>query len=435
MKRFWLAAAMGVAAVPAFAQEDLMTCPDRVVSRYDARTGQFVPVDTVTSRAGPDIVWENMRFGGGAFFNNVVGRTRLDAGDITTGTVVNGISLSYVMTAGQTQQFVFALYSNSDIGALGAADPNVEPALSDPTNPLYNRQLIRAFTFGPGTVTQTAHQEFLIDLADPNLGPPITMNGPDLDNDGKSDFAYSYTTVVRGTGVAGPSYFGIGSSTGVVPPGAPGAQIGYTVFDAGSAANVVIPPTLAQFTGNFAANGETPTNFLSFALRLWADGACADNDNDGVCNSQDNCPTTANPDQGDADGDGHGDACDLCPGEALGNNEDTDGDGVGDGCDNCPANANASQADCDGDGIGDVCDPDNSTCVTTCPIAGCDDGGTDADFDGNCEVNLTDLATLLANFGVASGATNATGDTDANGAVNLTDLANLLARFGNVCHP
>ena len=35
-----------------------------------------------------------------------------------------------------------------------------------------------------------------------------------------------------------------------------------------------------------------------------------DSDNDGVPNSQDNCPTTYNPSQADCDGDGDGDACD-----------------------------------------------------------------------------------------------------------------------------
>jgi hypothetical protein len=43
------------------------------------------------------------------------------------------------------------------------------------------------------------------------------------------------------------------------------------------------------------------------------DDQTQDLDKDGVPDEQDNCPTTANPDQKDSDGDGVGDACDQCP--------------------------------------------------------------------------------------------------------------------------
>jgi len=41
------------------------------------------------------------------------------------------------------------------------------------------------------------------------------------------------------------------------------------------------------------------------------DNQGGDTDGDGVCNNQDNCPNTPNPDQADSDGDNIGDACDT----------------------------------------------------------------------------------------------------------------------------
>jgi hypothetical protein len=57
-----------------------------------------------------------------------------------------------------------------------------------------------------------------------------------------------------------------------------------------------------------------------------------DNDNDGWCDFEDNCPLDKNTDQVDGDGDGDGDACDLCPMDP-GPTGDIDDDGIGDACD------------------------------------------------------------------------------------------------------
>lgn len=84
----------------------------------------------------------------------------------------------------------------------------------------------------------------------------------------------------------------------------------------------------------------------------------ADDDQDGVVNSEDNCPTLANPGQEDFDNDGIGDACDNCPTVPHPSQADSDGDGWGDACDNCPQVASADQVDTDADGRGDACDED-----------------------------------------------------------------------------
>ena len=86
-----------------------------------------------------------------------------------------------------------------------------------------------------------------------------------------------------------------------------------------------------------------------------------DDDGDGVLDTDDNCPLTANADQLDTDADGIGDVCDI----------DDDGDGILDTEDNCPLTSNADQLDTDGDGIGDVCDTD-------------DDGDGVLDTEDNC---------------------------------------------------
>jgi hypothetical protein len=71
----------------------------------------------------------------------------------------------------------------------------------------------------------------------------------------------------------------------------------------------------------------------------------ADQDADGVIDSNDNCPATANSDQKDIDRSSVGDVC-----------EDFDSDTVVNSRDNCPSDSNRAQTDTDGDAIGDTCD-------------------------------------------------------------------------------
>lgn len=132
-----------------------------------------------------------------------------------------------------------------------------------------------------------------------------------------------------------------------------------------------------------------------FAFELTSAGVpLKDGDGDGVpdgVGGYDNCPSIANPYQGNADNVGFGDACDEdADDDGLLNHQefcdlvgpiyfndylqsvDSDGDGLGDGCDsdldgdgfsnvadNCPELANASQVDWDGDADGMRCDLDD----------------------------------------------------------------------------
>ena len=96
--------------------------------------------------------------------------------------------------------------------------------------------------------------------------------------------------------------------------------------------------------GSWAGNdqrGMAQTAWACLVLEKSLGGVCIDQDEDGHCEGEDNCPTLFNPDQVDVDFDENGDPAP---------------DGLGDACDNCPRTPNLGQEDSDGDGIGDDCD-------------------------------------------------------------------------------
>jgi hypothetical protein len=59
-------------------------------------------------------------------------------------------------------------------------------------------------------------------------------------------------------------------------------------------------------------------------------------------------------------------------------------------------------------------------------------GSIMGDLDGDGDVDLADLAQLLAHYGTTSGAVYEDGDMDGDGDVDLADLAALLAVYGTV---
>ncbi|GAB4519238.1 MAG: hypothetical protein Tsb004_30200 [Allomuricauda sp.] len=68
---------------------------------------------------------------------------------------------------------------------------------------------------------------------------------------------------------------------------------------------------------------------------------------------------------------------------------DADSDGIEDSVDNCPNSANADQADADNDGIGDTCDPTPNGEVATCSDGIMNGDETEVDFGGSCAGEIT----------------------------------------------
>jgi DNA-binding beta-propeller fold protein YncE len=59
--------------------------------------------------------------------------------------------------------------------------------------------------------------------------------------------------------------------------------------------------------------------------------------------------------------------------------------------------------------------------------------GCTGDLDADRDIDLTDLAQLLGNYGTTSGASYQDGDLDNDGDVDLSDLAGLLGAYGGPC--
>ena len=123
------------------------------------------------------------------------------------------------------------------------------------------------------------------------------------------------------------------------------------------------------------------------------DGYGGDSDGDGVCDNQDNCRFTHNPDQKDSDGDGIGDACDDTPnGPCYGQGGDSDGDGVckDEDCDDHDASIGAKKPvgtacnDGNPNTVNDKIQADGCTCKGT-TVDPCAAKGGDSDGDGVCK--------------------------------------------------
>jgi len=120
-------------------------------------------------------------------------------------------------------------------------------------------------------------------------------------------------------------------------------------------------------------------------------GACIDSDNDGVCDSTDNCINTPNTNQAN-----------------------TDGDLFGNVCDNCPTTVNNDQKDSNSNGTGDACEIVAKDC----------------DVDKNGLINNADINLIKSALGSLPTGSTDPRNPDHNGIINTRDVQICIGRLG-----
>ncbi|UCE17255.1 MAG: VCBS repeat-containing protein [Gemmatimonadota bacterium] len=173
-----------------------------------------------------------------------------------------------------------------------------------------------------------------------------------------------------------------------------------------------------------SGNGNGGTAFeITWIQGLHLEPASADHDEDGVLDSEDNCPGDYNPAQEDTDIDGLGDVCDNCPEEVNPDQTDGDGDGIGDVCDTC--------TDSDGDGYGDPGYPENMCVEDNCPGAYNPEQSAveRGDLDCNGEIDVLDVLAVVNHILVSSplvGGPLARADCNGDGGVDILDALGII---------
>ncbi len=384
--------------------------------------------------------------GGGAILNSggsvVVGNSTIrgNTASIVGGGVQQNLTGGKLTIVGSTVSGNTANFQGGGVGAIGAAGTFtlINSTISG------NAGFLGGGVFTGGSTTATITNSTV-------FGNTAQAQGGGVLNDATATLTLIHTLITGNSGSSGPTIF---NNAGTLTADAfnlfgADADAGVVGFTPGVTDIVPIVP-VTSILDTVLANNSAPTKthaLVAGSPALNVDpsgtgcepidqrgitrpqgGACdvgafeletLDQDNDGVADTEDNCPADANADQANFDNDGQGDVCDP----------DDDGDGVNDISDNCPVTPNAAQANLDGDEQGDVCDLD-------------DDGDSVNDTADNCPLNANPDQADLDNDGQGDVCDP---DDDGDGANDIGDNCPVNANpdqadldgdgFGDVCDP
>ncbi|MCA9286730.1 MAG: DUF362 domain-containing protein [Phycisphaerales bacterium] len=209
--------------------------------------------------------------------------------------------------------------------------------------------------------------------ANPNTGPATTYEGATRRDELVASLDPVAADIWAATNILVPAFV----QNGFPPPWAPPNP---DPADPTSVYRNYLDHSLARL---LAAGWNATNDLAKIDVYTWSAGG--DVDQDGVPDTDDNCPYDANPDQMDCDGDGIGDVCAI----AQGLQADLNGNGIPDACE-CPA-------DLDGNGAVDGAD------LGVLLGAWGPNPGHAADLDLDCTVGGADLGALLGAWGSCGG--------------------------------
>ncbi len=344
MKRLLLLTAAGLLAAPALAGSEILPIDGVGYLNYNIATGKVTPVDQQTRDVGAP-VWEVAYSYVNYFWSAEpsLGDASIEWGDLSIGQGIGGFGYS---------QFTNSQATSGDLYAIFLFYEEENGRDSSATRVFTQGYVLANIPGSTHPVDEYWGYNWAVDVS----GTQFVLDGSDMDGDGLGDWGYFMFLSGQDAGcLHGPGLAGLIDPNNL-PPMAPGVEDVFDYFqdatyNAGQAANWTIDPNaLTGFVDTYWFGGAPANPFAQWHFTLYAP----------IC-----------PNRGDA---------------------------------------------------GRYCE---------------------ADIDGSydCLVGLADLAKLLGNYGMTTGATLLDGDVDpydvwfpGDGDVDLSDLAELLSQYGDDCN-